>query len=223
MTTKTKKVGKPNKPDPQKPNNFVQTERAAHEAWAAFTIAKPKASALLHFLVARLDTGTNAVVAAHSTLASIMKCSTRSIKTYLEQLEKDKWIQVVNLGKGTANAYVVNSYVAWSKGRDKLQYATFSAQVIAAAADQSEASLTTMDLRSIPTIYDGEWQHPSGESGEPPAQPALHGFELDLPAIPGQPESDRTYRVSKQVGTEETNGDLFDTTDLDDLIGGEHE
>jgi hypothetical protein len=219
MTKKQKRVGRPTEPNPQKVNNFVQTERAAHEAWAAFTLTKPKASALLHFFVARLDAGTNAVVASHSTLASIMKCSVRSIKTYLRQLEEGKWIQIVVIGKGTSNAYVVNSYVAWAKNRDKLQYSTFSAQVIAARSDQSERTLSTTDLRSIPTMYDGEWQQPHGEGVEPPSQRFLGGLEPDLPAINAaiDESTDRTHRI-KDSSHKESQSNLFDESNLlDDL------
>lgn len=186
----TKKIGRPSKPAPEKAGNFVQTERAAHEAWAKFTISHPKPSALLHFLVARLDTGSNAVVASHATLASIVGVTTRTIKTYLKTLENDKWIQVVSLGPGSCNAYVLNSYVAWAKGRDKLQYATFSAQVIASIADQAPETLEAPDLRSIPTLYDSEWQLPSGDGMQAPSQPSIGGLELDLPAIRGEEQPD---------------------------------
>lgn len=201
MNNNKNKIGVPSKPNERKEGNFVQTEKAAHEAWARFTMNSPKPSALLHFLVARLDRGTNAVVASHKTLASIMGVSVKSIKNYLAVLEGERWIQVVSLGPGTSNAYVVNSYVAWSKGRDKLRYASFSAQVIADYEDQNERTLNPpSDLRSIPTIYEGEWQLPHGEGEEPPSQPSFDGLEADLPYIRGEKIHDDFELIQEEDG-----------------------
>lgn len=151
-----KYLGKPSSPDNARRSSFVQTEQSSHEAWAKLIMDAPKAGALMHFIVGRMDRSTNAVVASHSTLASIMGCSTRSIKIYLAALKKDKWIQQVSLGPGTVNAYVVNSVVAWGITRSRLNTAQFTAQVLAIEEDQDAETLTANELRVIPTIFAGE-------------------------------------------------------------------
>lgn len=184
MTVKNSKVGIPSEPRKDKRTRFVQTDISAHEAWAKLIMKHSAAAAFMHLLVARMDRGTNAVVASQGVLAKMMGCTTRSIRNYIAVLEEDKWIQVVSLGKGSTNAYVVNSMVAWSKARDDLQYSQFTAQVIADAEDQKDKSLTG-DLRKIPVIFDSEEQLPSGDRGEPPSQALFEGMEPELPSING--------------------------------------
>lgn len=184
MTDKNSKVGIPSEPRKDKRTRFVQTDISAHEAWAKLIMKHRAAAAFMHLLVARMDRGTNAVVASHGVLAKMMGCTTRSVRRYIEVLEEDNWIQVVSLGKGATNAYVVNSMVAWSKARDDLQYSHFTAQVIADAEDQKDKSLTG-DLRKIPVIFDSEEQLPSGDRGEPPSQALFEGMEPELPSING--------------------------------------
>lgn len=184
MTVKNSKVGIPSEPRKDKRTRFVQTDISAHEAWAKLIMKHSAAAAFMHLLVARMDRGTNAVVASQGVLAKMMGCTTRSIRNYIAVLEEDKWIQVVSLGKGSTNAYVVNSMVAWSKARDDLQYSQFSAQVIADIDDQKDKKLTG-DLRKIPVIFDSEEQLPSGEHEEPPSQALFDGMEPELPSIIG--------------------------------------
>lgn len=161
----------------------MQTEQSSHEAWARLIQKSGKAAMLMHFLVSRMDRSTNAVVASHRTLGRLMGSSTRSIKNWLTLLEKGRWIQVVSLGPGTSNAYVVNSMVAWSQARESLQYASFTAQVLALHEDQDQAALDVPDLRRIPALFPGEDQLPMGDGETPPSQSLLEGFEPDLPAI----------------------------------------
>lgn len=178
---KKRKVGLPSKPRAHKPGKWVQTEQSSHEAWARLTLAHTKAAALMHLLVSRMDRSTNAVVASHKTLAAMMNSSERSIKNWISTLANDNWLQVVSLGPGSTNAYVINSVVAWSVSRDNLQYAVFTAQVIAARSDQVPEIKT--DLRRIPVLFPGEDQMPAGPGEAPPSQPYLPGTEPDLPCI----------------------------------------
>ena len=145
---------------------------------------------MLHVIVGRMDRGSNALVISHENLASLLgNVSTRTVKNHLKTLTEEKWIQVVSLGKGAMNAYVVNSVVAWGKGREKLGMSQFTAQVIASAEDQEELGCT--DLRRIPVVFGGEQQLPSGEGLEPPSQPNLGGLEPDLPSIDGDRHLER--------------------------------
>jgi dihydroxyacetone kinase DhaKLM complex PTS-EIIA-like component DhaM len=176
------KIGLPSEAPKSKRNRWIQTEASSHEAWAKLILKHQSAAAFMHTLVARMDRNTNAVVASQGVLAKMMGVSIRSIKNWIRVLEEDKWIQVVKLGKGTANAYVVNSMVGWAQARDNLQYSQFSAQVIADIEDQNPEMLKG-DLRKIPVLFDGDEQLPAGLGEPPPSQPLLEGTEPDLPAI----------------------------------------
>ena len=172
-------------PVKNKPGHWVQTERKAHEAWAALIARKPRAAMLLHHLVAQMG-HQNAVVVSQKTLAKLMGVTDRTVRSAISDLVAERWISVVRLnGPGTVAAYVVNDRVAWGQPRDQLRLSVFSATVIADFADQEEAMLGHSDLRRIPTLYSGELQVPNGEGLEPPAQPSLDGLEHDLPVRAG--------------------------------------
>ena len=196
MRTKKTQLGSPLATE-SKHRTWVQTERAAHEAWGQMVRANPRAAALLHTLVAHMDHQA-AVVASRGTLAKLVGYSEATVKRAITDLKTDRWIQVVQLGgKGGVNAYVVNSSVAWADNRDKLCLATFSARVIAARDEQDQAD--SSPLRRIPTLYPGEEQSPQGPGLEPPSQPFIEGMEPKLPQIDketGAPVCSRIRAVS---------------------------
>ena len=173
--------------------NWVQTERAAHEAWAALITKAPKAAAVMHLLTARVR-DNNAVVISHKTLARLLGVkSVTTIKTALAILEADRWIEVRQIGQnGTVNAYVINDRVAWSGARDGIRYSLFSATVIAASDEQPDAEELGHQepLRRLPSLFRDEGQLPSGDGLPPPSQPFLNGMEPDLPAT-GQEDLDQ--------------------------------
>lgn len=182
-------------PAKNKPGQWVQTERKAHEAWANLIGRKPKAAMLLHHLVAQMG-HQNAVVISQKTLAKLMSCSTDTVQRSLSVLEAEHWIQIVKMnGPGTVAAYVVNDRVAWGQPRDQLRLSVFSATVVADHADQDTAALEHSDLRRIPTLYPGEMQLPMGQGEEPPSQPSMPGWEPDLPSLT---EHDRLEKNGQQ-------------------------
>lgn len=170
---------------------WVQTERKAHEVWAKFTLQKPTASALMHYMCAYMG-DQNALVISQAVLAKRLGVSTRTVATAISDLAASQWIQVVHLGKGKECAYVVNDRVAWDKPRGKLNLSLFSAQVVADADDQDE--LEGPDLKRIPVLFPGERQLPTGPGEDPPSQPALEGMETDLPHIDQQTGEIHGYR-----------------------------
>lgn len=180
-------IGVPAQP---KIGRWVQTERRAHEAWAGLIARKPTAAALLHHLVAQMG-HQNAVVIGQKTLAKLLGVSERTVRRAVADLVEERWIQVVRLGRGKEAAYVVNDRVAWGQPRDQLRLSVFSAAVVADFDDQDEALLGHGDLRRIPTLYPGEQQLPSGSGEEPPSQPAIPGFEPELPALTEAEELER--------------------------------
>lgn len=184
---------------------WVQTERAAHEAWAALIAAAPMAARLAHVLVAHMD-GSNAVVASQATLGELMArrgerpVHRNSVRRAIQRLEDERWIEVVQIGgKGGALAYVVNDRVAWGRPRNERRYSRFSAQVIASSTEQNTPLDDRPPLRQVPTLMRGEKQLPSGPGDEPPSQPSLDGMEPDLPAIV-RDEADRPWKVDPETG-----------------------
>ena len=181
---KHNEIGTPAK---NKPGQWVQTERKAHEAWANLIARKPRAAMLLHHLVAQMG-HQNAVVVSQKTLAKLIGCSLRTVQYAIADLIAEQWIQTVKLnGPGTVAAYVVNDRVAWGQPRDQLRLSVFSATVVADADDQDPNALDHSELRRIPSLFPGERQLPSGPGEDPPSQPILPGFEPDLLALEQKP------------------------------------
>lgn len=166
---------------------WVQTERAAHEAWAKLIATSPLAARVMHLFASRVGEH-NAVVISQGTLATLLGAHRRSVTRAISLLEQDRWIEVRQVGdRGTVNAYVLNDRVIWSGNRDGIRYSLFSAAVVVSSDEQPDA--TELDrnnelrpLRRLPTLYTGERQLPSGEGLPPPSQPTFPGLETDLPA-----------------------------------------
>lgn len=166
---------------------WVQTERAAHEAFAALITRSPLAAKIMHLLVARIGEN-NAVVISQGVMAELAGASRQGVQKALRILEQDRWLEIRQIGdRATVNAYVLNDRVAWHGPREGLRYSLFSATVITSSAEQPDASELERNnhlrpLRRLPTIYPGEQQLPSGNGLPPPSQPFLDGMEPDLPA-----------------------------------------
>ena len=187
-------------PAKNKPGQWVQTERKAHEAWANLIARKPSAAMLLHHLVAQMG-HQNAVVVPQKVLAKLMGRSIDTVLRAIRDLEAERWIQVVKMnGPGTVAAYVVNDRVAWGQPRDQLRLSVFSAAVVADADDQGPLTLEHSDLRRIPTLYPGERQLPTGPGEDPPSQPNIDGLEPNLPAIQAGDAADRADLEAKGQG-----------------------
>lgn len=169
---------------------FAQTELEVHDAWGLLTTRGPqyaRAAALLHQMVARMDK-QSALVASREVLAEIAHCSVSTVRRSLSILKESNWIDIVPLGKGGTNAYLINSRVAWRNERKLLSTASFTATVMASVKDQEPATLDYEDdvrpaLRRIASLYSNELPLPSGRGAEPPVQQALPGVENNPPAL----------------------------------------
>jgi hypothetical protein len=170
-----------------KRQTWVQTERSAHEAWGHLIARSPRAAQLMHHIVAHMDSSA-AVVASYATLAGICDYSVATVRRAVADLKAEHWVQVVQIGgKGGANAFIVNSRVAWAAPRDQLPMAVFSARVLASASEQDQDTLAGPDLKRIPQLMRaGERQLPDGPGLGPPVQPPLSGLEPDLPSVGGR-------------------------------------
>lgn len=182
-------------PDDNQPNSlpakkqrgtWVQTERAAHEAWAMF-LGLPgslNASRVLHLLIARVEEH-NAVVMSQKTMAGLLGIDMRTVRRAVAMLKDHRWIETRQIGdRGTVNAYIINDRVAWSGPREGIRYSLFTANVVISDVEQpdSDALDHQEPLRKLPSLYPGEQQLPSGDGLPPESQPAFEGMEFDLPA-----------------------------------------
>ena len=168
--------------------NWVQTERAAHEAWGALIAKAPKAAQLMHVLVARVGPH-NAVVVSQNTLMALTKASRRTVQRALSVLVEDRWIEVRQVGQnGTVNAYIINDRVAWTGKRDGIRYSLFSASVVVSDEEQPDRDQIGHQepLRRVPSIGRGEQQLPTGPGLPPPSEPPFPGLEHDLPTTQDQ-------------------------------------
>ncbi len=173
-----------NLPDRKSRGQWVQTERAAHEAWALLTRKSALAAQIMHLLVARVG-DHNAVVISQGTLATLTGASRRGVQKALRVLIDDRWIELRQIGdRGTINAHVINDRVAWSGKRDGIRYSLFSATVVLSDDEQPDRDMlgNQEPLRKVPSLYRGEHQLPAGDGLPPPSEPSLPGLELDLPA-----------------------------------------
>lgn len=138
----------------------------------------------MHALTARLGEH-NAVVISQVALAKIIKRSERAVRTAIQVLKEDNWIEVRQLGNAaTVNAYIVNDRIAWNGKRDGIRHSLFSATVIVSDEEQPDRDSlgNQAALRRIPDLMPGESQLPTGDGLPPISQPSLAGLEPDLPA-----------------------------------------
>lgn len=168
-----KKIGKP-----VVNQTWVQTSKAAHEAWASLIGREPRAAQLLHLMVRHMDE-SGALVASREGLAQLMGgVSVATIKRATAVLRSEAWIDTIQIGgKGGALAYVVNARVAWGQRRDQMgRMALFNARVLA-IEDEQGAPLEGPELRRVPMLFPGEVALPGGAGETPPSQPGLDGVE----------------------------------------------
>ena len=180
---------------------WVQTERVAHERWALLAVNHPRASGLLHVILANMGRH-NALVASQRTLARLAKCSRATLQRSLEVLREGNWVEVRQIGPtGTANAYIVNDRVAWSSNRDGIRYSLFSAAIVVSDEEQPDRDElgAQPSLQHIPSLTAGERQLPTGPGLPPPSSPALPGMELDLPTK--QPPDDEQIDLVAYLAT----------------------
>lgn len=170
---------------------WVQTDRATHEAWAQLSLRTPRAAAVMHLICSQMLEGSEAVIVSWSTLSELSGLSVSTIRRAVSELAAGDWVQVVRVGKGGCNAIVVNSRVGWTKPRDKIHFARFGATVIASSTEQEDQDLLqdNRPLKKLPMMRGREQQLPAGPGEFPPSQPGLDGLDLlDLPAPGRMPE-----------------------------------
>jgi hypothetical protein len=106
---------------------WVQTEKRAHQAMWKLGVKHPMALSVLHFMVSRLNRGTNGVVISANALAQQMGISTRTVQSTIAVLRDCKFVQV--LKTGNTNIYIINSQIAWQGDRGS-RFASFNAEIL---------------------------------------------------------------------------------------------
>ena len=189
-------------PEKRTAGQWVQTERAAHEAWASLIEKAPKAAQLMHILTARVGEH-NAVVVSQKTLSALMKCSRRTVQRAVDVLVEDRWIEVRQIGEnGTVNAHIINDRVAWSGKRDGIRYSLFTAAVI--VSDEEQPDRDQIDhqapLRRLPSLFRGEQQLPSGNGLPLLRNHSSMGWSQTCPPLTGQYHPTLTSRNRGEKG-----------------------
>jgi hypothetical protein len=202
-------------PEARPKTQWVQTPRAAHEAFAQLIMESPLAARVAHLLVSRVA-DHNAVVISQRTIADLLDCSERGVRDAISLLRRKRWIEVRQIGnRGTVNAYVLNDCVVWSGSRDGLRYSLFSATVVVSEVEQPDRDElgNQAPLHQIPALFPGEAQMPTGPGLPPPSAPSLPGMEPDLPAIElADPEAVRrlTQGAAAQLRADPETGEIYE-------------
>ena len=158
---------------------FAQTDLKSHERWGEFSARCPRASSVLHYLVARAGR-YGSIVVSHSVLAEICGVSVPTLKRALTKLRDERWIQVVRVGseRGGVNCYLIDQGVCWSDTRAKMGRVELETRIIAAAKEQPTGELEhSGKLQQVPSVDRGEVALPRGTGDDPPSQPSLDGLE----------------------------------------------
>jgi len=163
---------------------WVQTERDAHEAWAALIGHAPKAAQLMYLLASRVGQH-NAVVVSQKNLMKLMGCSRRTVQRALGTLCEDGWLEVRQIGEnGTVNAYIINDRVAWTGRSDDIRHSRLSAAIILSSNEQPDQTMLddTKPLRRMPSLFQRERNVLSSAGLSSLSPPFLEDMGPDLPS-----------------------------------------
>lgn len=153
---------------------WLMVDKKPIQALKKLAISHPIAMGCLMHFVENMSR-SNAYMASQKSIADQLGVSAVAVKKAVAVLEESRFIQVVKIG--TANAYVVNTKVAW-QGRRGARFAHFHADIIAYENEQPKGkNLDDKEpLMQIPTAEPGERIFVTNTPKEPPDQ-----GELELP------------------------------------------
>lgn len=153
---------------------WLMMDKKPIQALKKLAISHPIAMGCLMHFVENMSR-SNAYMASQKSIAEQLGVSTVAVKKAVAVLESGSFIQVVKIG--TANAYVVNTKVAW-QGRRGARFAHFHADVIAYENEQpfGKDLDNNESLVQIPTLEPGERIFVCNNEIDPPDQQ-----EMELP------------------------------------------
>lgn len=153
---------------------WLQVEKKIAQQLEVMAIKHPVAMAVLLNLTRTMSPSSNAVIVSGKGLAERLNVSLSAIRKSIVVLSDMKYIQVVKIG--SANAYIVNSKVAW-QGNRGARFTVFNADVVAFEFEQMTDTVDDKsELVHIPRPQENERVLVGNEPIEPPDQQ-----ELELP------------------------------------------
>jgi hypothetical protein len=166
-------ISVPTKDNELAPNfGWLMMDKKPIQAMKRLAVAHPIAMGALMHMVENMSR-SNAFMASQQSIAKALGVTSRAIKTAVAELETQKFVQIIKIG--TANAYIVNTKVAW-QGNRGARFAHFHADIVAYEVEQSRDIDDTTPLNQIPRLEEGERLLVGNEPIEPPDQQ-----EMELP------------------------------------------
>ena len=122
---------------------------------------------LMHFV--ENMSRSNAYMASQQSIGKALGVTSRAVKTAVSVLQEARFVQVVKIG--TANAYIVNTKVAW-QGNRGARFAHFHADVVAYENEQPSGRDIDDDtpLIQLPVLEEGERLLVNNDEINPPDQ-----------------------------------------------------
>lgn len=159
-----------------RPITWAQVSLAAMEQLGDLVGRNPNAARLLLRLMKHMqDSGRGGVViASRQTMKELLGCSMPTVERALRTLINESWVQRIKVGG--ANALAINSKVAWTDNRKRLDFAIFNATVIASRSEQDALALEPGQLRELPMVGRDELTLMVGPGMDPPSERELDGM-----------------------------------------------
>ncbi len=131
---------------PRLRGNWVQTERAAHEAWAALIRKSPLAAQVMHILTSQVGEH-NAVVISQKTLARLVEASERGVRK-----SKSRWMaraafSTIFLLNGFGVRLNMNAFTCMPSKRDRKR-----GQVLESGPASTMNAVLTLPMAEKPRI-----------------------------------------------------------------------
>lgn len=152
---------------------WLMVDKKPIQAMKRLAVSHPIAMGTLMHMVENMSR-SNAYMASQQSIAQALNVSSRAIKEAVVVLQEQRFVQVVKIG--TANAYIVNTKVAW-QGKRGARFAHFHADIVAYEIEQRGADIDDKEpLIQLPTAEPGERILVGNEPIDPPDQQ-----EMELP------------------------------------------
>lgn len=159
-----------------RPITWAQVSLKAMEEISDLVDRNPHAAKLLLRLMRRMENSGQGgvVVLSRQTMAEILNTSLPTADRALRLLIKEGWCQRIKVGG--AHALAINAQVAWTDIRGKLDFAVFSATVIASRKEQDAMALSPPPMRELPMVGRDEYALVMGPGMDPPSERELEGM-----------------------------------------------
>ena len=147
---------------------WLMMDKKPIQALKRLAIEHPIAMGCLMHFVENMSR-SNAYMASQQSIGKALGVTSRAVKTAVSVLQEARFVQVVKIG--TANAYIVNTKVAW-QGNRGARFAHFHADVVAYENEQPAGREIDDDtpLIPLPVLEEGERLLVNNDEIDPPDQ-----------------------------------------------------